>query len=137
MKRSDYQTEYKTDLPVMVTPLPKTGGGFRFTLKPRRANHSVAGLGESDYWFVAAGNGECVGNRAWRGIVAAERTVGSCGKSGVYPQTNAVVGDFAAMCEAYAAAMDESVCDSDHGYGTGVDCGCIRSDDTDRAGTIG
>lgn len=34
MKRSDYQTEYKTDLPVMVTPLPKTGGGFRFTLKP-------------------------------------------------------------------------------------------------------
>ncbi|WP_219988888.1 amino acid ABC transporter permease [Leucothrix pacifica] len=34
MKRSDYQTEYKTDLPVMVTPLPKTGGSFRFTLKP-------------------------------------------------------------------------------------------------------
>jgi polar amino acid transport system permease protein len=34
MKRPDYQTEYKTDLPVMVTPSPKAGDGFRFTLKP-------------------------------------------------------------------------------------------------------
>lgn len=33
MKSVDYKTNDQTDLPVMVTPLPKTGSDFRFSIK--------------------------------------------------------------------------------------------------------
>lgn len=33
MKSVDYKTNNQTDLPVMITPLPKTGSDFRFSIK--------------------------------------------------------------------------------------------------------